>query len=137
MIISNRYTSPTKANGAPCPFCGQEVTMHPAQGSYDLHHFYCNKCLVEFTIDERVRDYQEERVRNVYLDEAIDRWNTRVKAQGDECPFCGEKIHEWPWGHGLFDILYCPSCKKRFEFQSHSHSKNSMRRTMREFSKRP
>lgn len=64
-------------------------------------------------------------------------YTSPTEVDGAPCPFCGEKIQEYPWGHGLFDKLYCPSCKKRFEFQSHGHSKNSMKRTMREFSKRP
>lgn len=111
--------------------------MRPASWQYDLHHFYCTNCKVEFTIDERVRDYQEERVRNIYLDEAIDRWNERTEAGSDRCPFCGGEVHEPIFGQGLFDQLVCPECKKRFEFQSHPHSKMSIRRTMREFGRRP
>ena len=137
MLIINQYTSPTEVEGAACPFCGEEVEMRPARGQYDLHHFYCNRCKVDFTIDERVRDYEEERVRNIYPDEAIDRWNMRTEAGSDRCPFCGGEVHSWPWGAYLFDTLHCPSCKKRFEFQSHPHSKMSMKRTMREFGRRP
>lgn len=137
MLIINRYTAPTERNGAACPFCGEEVEMRPASGQYDLHHFYCTCCKVDFTIDERVADYEEERIRNLYLDDALDRWNERTAAGPDRCPFCGGEVHEPTFGQGLFDKLVCPGCKKRFEFQSHPHSKNSMRRTLREFGRRP
>ncbi len=135
MIIRHRYVN-SEADGKNCPFCGEEVDMTVA-GEMSLHHFYCNRCKVEFTLDERVVDEERQKVRNLTIPEAIGRWNTRAEdAKGDECPFCGEKIEEWPWGHYLFDSLYCPNCKKRFQFQSHGHSKRSMVRTMREFAKR-
>lgn len=137
MRVIYQYVGDVERDGAPCPFCGGEVEMHPASGQYDLHHFYCTHCKVEFTIDERVADYEEGRIRNLYLDDALDRWNERTEAGPYECPFCGGEVHPWPWGMALFDVLYCPSCKKRFEFQSHPHSKNSMRRTLREFGRRP
>jgi len=120
-----------------CPFCGGDNTTFTPAGEYGLHKFYCNDCKVEFTIDERIYDEEAWEVRNLSIEQAFDRWETRsVDASEDECPFCGEKIQEWPYGHYLFDSLWCANCKKRYEFQSHPHSKNSMRRTMREFGKR-
>lgn len=127
----------TDSEEAPCPFCGGDNTTFELATYMSLHHFYCNDCKIEFTLDERVVDEERQMVRNLTMSEAFDRWNTRAKDAGaDECPFCGEKIEEWPYGHYLFDSLYCPHCKKRFQFQSHPHSKKSMGRTMREFAKR-
>jgi len=136
MIVRHQYVT-TETDSLPCPFCGDNADFIPAKGNMDLHHFYCNTCKVEFTLDERIYDEENWEVRNLPLSDALDRWETRAKgAAGDECPFCGEKIQEWPYGCYLFDNLYCPSCKKRFEFQSHPHGKKSMVRTMREFAKR-
>lgn len=136
MIVRHQYVT-TETEALPCPFCGEEVNFIPAKNGFDLHRFYCNKCKIEFTLDERIYDEEKWEVRNLPIADAIERWETRAEsAAEDECPFCGEKIQEWPWGHYLFDGLYCPSCKKRLEFQSHPHSKNSMKRTMKEFGKR-
>lgn len=136
MIVRHGYID-TEANGAGCPFCGGDDVFMSVAGEMSLHKFYCNTCKVEFTIEERAVDEKRQTIRNLTIAEALDRWNTRNDdANGAECPFCGESIEEWPWGHYLFDSLYCPNCKKRFQFQSHTHSVRSMKRTMREFGKR-
>lgn len=138
MLLNYQYVkSSTESSG--CPFCGgNDTSMTVAPYESALHHFYCNDCKVEFTVEERVADEERGSVRNLTTSEALARWDRRSKgASGDECPFCGNGIEEWPWGHYLFDSLWCPSCKMRFQFQSHGHSKASMRRTMREFARRP
>ena len=136
MIVKNAYVG-WEADGKECPFCGGSNVEMTIAGEMSLHKFYCNECKVEFTIEERVVEESRGLVRNLTIAEALERWNARDEdASGDECPFCGGEIGEWPWGHYLFDNLYCPNCKKRFEFQSHGHSKRSMVRTMREFAKR-
>ena len=137
MQIRHQYVS-TEMQAESCPLCGgDDVELHVAT-EMGLHKFYCNACKVEFTIEERAADEKRQTIRNLTIAEALDRWNTRSdKANGGECPFCGGSIEEWPWGHYLFDSLYCLNCKKRLQFQSHPHSKKSMARTMREFGKRP
>lgn len=136
MIVRHQYVT-TESDGKGCPFCGEEVAFTPAPYESALPHFYCDRCKVEFTIDERFVDEDAGVYRNFMPGECVDKWDTRSNDAGPEdCPFCGGVIEEWPWGHYLFDSLWCPTCKKRFEFQSHPHSKQSMRRTMREFARR-
>lgn len=137
MIVAYKYAGNVERDGAPCPLCGGEVKMRPASGQHDLHSFYCDRCKVEFTIGERIRDYEEERVRNMYLDEAIDRWDVRDGDDPDRCPFCGEEVGYDFMHSSLFDSLECPSCRMRFQFQSHPRSRGSLERTMREFRSRP
>lgn len=128
----------TEDNELGCPFCGGDNTTFSLAGEHGLHTFYCNDCKIEITLDERLPNDDFTALRNLTVQEAFDRWEWRTPdAKEEECPFCGEKIQEWPYGHYLFDSLWCPTCKKRFQFQSHSHSKQSMKRTMREFGKRP
>lgn len=137
MIVKHQYIPPAECEGMGCPFCGKEATFTPAYTDMSLPKFYCNSCKVEFTIEERIYDEEAWEVRNYNVSQCLDKWDTRAEGAGPEdCPFCGGKIEEWSWGHYLFDSLWCPTCKKRFEFQSHPHSKKSMARTMREFGRR-
>lgn len=133
MLVRHQYVS-TETQAEPCPLCGgDDVELHVAT-EMGLHKFYCNACKVEFTIDER--DVRNGKMENLSISSALDRWDQRTEAGPNECPFCGSEVTEWPYWY-LFDALYCPGCMKRFEFQSHPHSKKSMARTMREFGKRP
>lgn len=133
--IKHQYVTCTgEAEG--CPLCGEGVTMSVAT-QYGLHHFYCDRCKVEFTVNEMVADEEGQGMRNLTVSEALDRWGRRHPGSNPkDCPFCGGPIEEWPWGHYLFDSLWCPACEMRFQFQSHPHSKRSMVRTMREFGRR-
>lgn len=136
MIVSNRYISDSKCDGLGCPFCGSEVRFIPPYTDMALPHFYCDRCKVDFTVQKRIVDKEKGTVRSLYPSECIERWDKRADGPADCCPFCGGKIEELPWGHYLFDSLWCPTCKVRFQFQSHEHGKRSMVRTMREFNRR-
>lgn len=137
MIVRHQYVADTDCEAEGCPFCGSEVSFTAAWTEMSLPQFYCGRCKIEFTIDERHVDEENSEVRNFTPRECLDKWDQRAEgATSDECPFCGGGIQEWPYGHYLFDSLWCPTCKKRFEFQSHPHSKGSMVRTMREFGRR-
>ena len=135
MIVRHGYVD-TETEAAGCPFCGGDDVCMSVAGRMSLHKFYCNDCKVEFTLSEQHVDEERHEVTGLTVAEALERWNSRTDSNEDECPFCGGAIEEWPWGQYLFDSLSCPTGKKRFQFQSHPHSKNSMRRTLREFGKR-
>ena len=136
MIVSHRYISDTKCDGLGCPFCGSEVRFIPPHTDMALPHFYCDRCKVDFTVGERIVEKVEGTVRNLNQSECIERWDKRAGGSDDCCPFCGGGIEKLPWGHYLFDSLWCPTCKVMFQFQSHEHGKKSMVRTMREFNRR-